>query len=245
MSSLTVESAAPAIEKAVATETEVDSPSIKENSAVVNEKKAKLDKKGKTNEDGDSIVEIAAPVSPKPAPFLQLWKYATRGEIMLNLVGLFFACGAGTTQPLLSLIFGRMVSTMITFFQVSKLYKANTSDPELTQVFNSAADNLNDDVSMNCIYLVVIGVAMFIGTYVYTLIFTYTSERISRRVREMYLRSVLRQDVAYFDRVGAGEVATRIETDTHLIQMGMSEKAGIAAMYIATFITGWAEYLHF
>ena len=36
----------------------------------------------------------------------------------------------------------------------------------------------------------------------------------SKRVRENYLRAVLRQDIAYFDNVGAGEVATRIQTDT-------------------------------
>ncbi|TIB77671.1 P-loop containing nucleoside triphosphate hydrolase protein, partial [Wallemia mellicola] len=251
MSSLTAETAAPAIEKAAATEVESDSSSIKEKSSVLNEKKGKKDKKDKKSkkskkgkrkdddDEGDGDVEIDAPVAPKPASLLQLWKYATKGEIILNLIALFFACGAGATQPLLSLIFGRMVSTMTTFTQKSLEYRANPSDPGLTQEFNAAADDLNDDVSMNCIYLVVIGVAMFIGTYTYTVIFTYTSENISRRVREMYLRAILRQDVAFFDKIGAGEVATRIETDTHLIQTGVSEKVGTAAMYIATFITGF------
>ena len=36
----------------------------------------------------------------------------------------------------------------------------------------------------------------------------------SKRLRENYLRAVLRQDIAFFDNVGAGEVATRIQTDT-------------------------------
>lgn len=42
----------------------------------------------------------------------------------------------------------------------------------------------------------------------------YTGEIGTKRLREKYLQAVLRQDVAYFDNVGAGEVATRIQRDT-------------------------------
>lgn len=44
----------------------------------------------------------------------------------------------------------------------------------------------------------------------------YTGEATSKRIREHYLRAVMRQDVAFFDKVGAGEIATRIQTDTRL-----------------------------
>ena len=36
----------------------------------------------------------------------------------------------------------------------------------------------------------------------------------AKRIRERYLGAILRQDIAFFDNVGAGEVATRIQTDT-------------------------------
>ena len=41
-----------------------------------------------------------------------------------------------------------------------------------------------------------------------------TGEVNARRIRELYLKAVLRQNVAWFDNTGAGEVATRIQTDT-------------------------------
>ena len=44
----------------------------------------------------------------------------------------------------------------------------------------------------------------------------YTSEINAKRIREHYLQAVLRQDIAFFDHVGAGEVATRIQTDTRM-----------------------------
>jgi len=58
------------------------------------------------------------------------------------------------------------------------------------------------------------GVGMLVCTYLYMCIWVYTGEVNAKRVREHYLRAVLRQDIAYFDKVGAGEVATRIQTDT-------------------------------
>ena len=61
----------------------------------------------------------------------------------------------------------------------------------------------------------------------------------SKRIREKYLQATLRQEVAYFDNLGAGEVATRIQTDTHLVQEGISEKVALATSYIATFFTGF------
>lgn len=55
---------------------------------------------------------------------------------------------------------------------------------------------------------------MFVCTYAYMSIWVYTGEVNAKRIRERYLEAVLRQDIAYFDNVGAGEVATRIQTDT-------------------------------
>jgi ATP-binding cassette subfamily B (MDR/TAP) protein 1 len=55
---------------------------------------------------------------------------------------------------------------------------------------------------------------MFCCTYIYMLTYVHTGESATKRLRESYLRAVLRQDISYFDSVGAGEVATRIQTDT-------------------------------
>lgn len=36
--------------------------------------------------------------------------------------------------------------------------------------------------------------------------------------------------IAYFDELGAGEVATRIQTDCHLVQEGVSEKVPLVLL---------------
>ncbi|KAG8804747.1 GTPase-activating protein, partial [Serendipita sp. 398] len=80
---------------------------------------------------------------------------------------------------------------------------------------------------------------MFAATYIYMVIWVRTSEVATKRVRERYLQSILRQDVAFFDNVGAGEVATRIQTDTHLVQLGVSEKVPVALSFMGAFFTGF------
>ena len=60
---------------------------------------------------------------------------------------------------------------------------------------------------------------MWVCTYIEMVIWVYTGEVNSKRVREQYLKAVLRQDIAYFDTVGSGEVATRITSDTRMFRI--------------------------
>ncbi|KAF9013235.1 P-loop containing nucleoside triphosphate hydrolase protein [Cyathus striatus] len=71
-------------------------------------------------------------------------------------------------------------------------------------------------------------------------VWVYTGEVNAKRIRERYLQAILRQDIAFFDNVGAGEVATRIQTDTHLVQQGISEKVALVVNFLAAFVTGFA-----
>ena len=70
-------------------------------------------------------------------------------------------------------------------------------------------------------------------------IFVYTGEVITQRIRKEYLRAILRQDIAYFDSLGAGEITTRIQSDIQLIQDGISDKLPLNVAFISTFITGF------
>jgi ATP-binding cassette, subfamily B (MDR/TAP), member 1 len=72
-----------------------------------------------------------------------------------------------------------------------------------------------------------------------TVLFIYTGTHITSKVREEYLRAILRQNIAFFDKLGAGEVTTRITADTNLVQEAISEKVGLSLTGIATFITAF------
>jgi ATP-binding cassette, subfamily B (MDR/TAP), member 1 len=52
-----------------------------------------------------------------------------------------------------------------------------------------------------------------------------TGERQSARIRSLYLKTILKQDIAFFDtETNTGEVIGRMSGDTILIQEAMGEK---------------------
>lgn len=91
----------------------------------------------------------------------------------------------------------------------------------------------------NVLYLVYIAIATFVMTYIATVGFIYVGEHISAKTRAQYLAACLRQNIAFFDKLGAGEITTRITADTNLVQDGISEKVGLTLTSLATFITAF------
>ena len=109
-------------------------------------------------------------------------------------------------QPVMSIIFGNLTNTFVKFGQEV----ANGTQADI----NTAAANFRHSADKDAAILVYIGLGILGCTFTYMYSWVYTGEMSSKRVREKYLQAVLRQDIAFFDNVGAGEIATRIQTDT-------------------------------
>lgn len=77
--------------------------------------------------------------------------------------------------------------------------------------------------------------------------FTWIGNRITTRLRSAYLEALLRQNIAFLDSLGAGEVAARITADMNLVQDGISQKVGLAlsglgaffASLVIAFVKSW------
>ena len=76
----------------------------------------------------------------------------------------------------------------------------------------------------------------------------------AKRIRERYLKAILRQDIAFFDKVGPGEVTTRIQTDTRMWFFQSLPYTGLNIAYTQIWCTrayprrlpsSSALYLHF
>jgi ATP-binding cassette subfamily B (MDR/TAP) protein 1 len=85
----------------------------------------------------------------------------------------------------------------------------------------------------------------FVLVYAHTTCFTIAATRITTKLRIEYIKSILRQEVAYFDICTPGTVSTKISTNANLIQTGISEKVGVAAqgiaMLVAAFIVAFSQ----
>src|SRR5215471_12995724 len=100
-------------------------------------------------------------------------------------------------------------------------------------------DEFHHTLSKYTLYFVYLGIGELITIYICTVGFLYVGEHIAQKIRERYLASILRQNIAYFDNMGAGEITTRITADTNLVQDGISEKVGLTLTAVATFITAF------
>ncbi|KAH9984144.1 P-loop containing nucleoside triphosphate hydrolase protein [Russula vinacea] len=190
---------------------------------------------------GDAPLDVraVAPVEDdlKPVSFFGLFRFSTRTELIFNGLALIAAVAAGSAQPLMSLLFGNLTQDFVNFSIA--LQNINPNDPQSSAKIEETAKGFRHVAAKDASYLTYIGVAMFICTYIYIYIWVRTAESTAKRIRERYLKAILRQDIAFFDKVGAGEVTTRIQTDTHLVQQGLSEKVALVVSFFSAFVTGF------
>ncbi|PAN30178.2 hypothetical protein PAHAL_5G295800 [Panicum hallii] len=90
---------------------------------------------------------------------------------------------------------------------------------------------------MNFVYLAIgAGLASTLQVSCWTI----TGERQAARIRALYLKAILRQDIAYFDmEMSTGQVTERMAGDTFLIQDAIGEKVGRSIQLLSTFIGGF------
>ena len=185
------------------------------------------------NDDADAIYEhlppdqaeilkrqVETPQLAKGA--LVIYRYASRNDILILIISAITAIASGAALPLMTVIFGNLQRTFRDYF-----YQGG----DLTY------DDFVGELNKYVLYFVYLGIGEFIVTYICTVGFIYTGEHISAKIREHYLESCMRQNIGFFDKVGAGEVTTRITADTNLIQDGISEKVSLTLAAIATFVT--------
>ena len=156
---------------------------------------------------------------PPPVPsvsFTALFRYATPLDIVLNCVALLAAACGGIVFPLFAILFGSLLSAF------------NGSS------FSTTLSN------QYALWFLLIALGMGVCSLLDTTLVMYTAERQIRRVREEYMRALLRQEIAYFDVNKAGEMAARMTEDSLSMSDAMATKMTTSVRYSVTFIGGIA-----
>ncbi|DAA77304.1 TPA_exp: putative ABC multidrug transporter [Trichophyton benhamiae CBS 112371] len=163
------------------------------------------------------------------ATYGTLFRYATRNDMIFLAIVSLASIAAGAALPLFTVLFGSLAGT----FRDIALHRITY-------------DEFNSILTRNSLYFVYLGIAQFVLLYVSTVGFIYVGEHITQKIRAKYLHAILRQNIGFFDKLGAGEVTTRITADTNLIQDGISEKVGLTLTALSTFfsafIIGYVRY---
>ncbi|CAG8883934.1 unnamed protein product [Penicillium nalgiovense] len=110
----------------------------------------------------------------------------------------------------------------------------------------SSGSHLSSLVAKLALYYVYIAIGQFVSVYISTAGFV-VGEKITQRLREKHLAAILRQNIAFFDILGAGEITTRITSDMNLIQDSLTGKLSLTlyscsifgAALIISFAKSW------
>ncbi|XP_011079475.1 ABC transporter B family member 4 [Sesamum indicum] len=151
-------------------------------------------------------------------PFYKLFAFADSIDKILMIVGTIGAIGNGLSLPLMTILFGDLIDSF-----------GQTQTKDVVSAVSK--------VALKFVYLALgCGVAAFLQVACWMI----TGERQAARIRSLYLRTILRQDVAFFDKeTNTGEVIGRMSGDTVLIQDAMGEKVGKFIQLLATFVGGF------
>ncbi|KAK7269553.1 hypothetical protein RIF29_22284 [Crotalaria pallida] len=156
---------------------------------------------------------------PETVPFHRLFSFADSTDILLMVVGTIGAIGNGLGLPLMTLLFGQMINSF-----------GN----------NQQTEHVVEEVSKVSLKFVYLAIGSGVAAFLQVSCWMVTGERQAARIRGLYLKTILRQDVAFFDKeTNTGEVVGRMSGDTVLIQDAMGEKVGKFLQLIATFIGGF------
>jgi len=159
--------------------------------------------------------------------FINLLFYAdpTWLDRLLVGVGCIAAIAAGVPFPLIGIVFGQLVD------EINNATCANQS--------GSSDTSEEASITPKILLLVYIAIASFVCIYTHLVCWNLASQRLAQRVRDRYLRNLLRQDVAFFDNLQAGEVSARLNGDIQAIESGTNEKVGVALTCVSFCITAY------
>ncbi|KAL8230246.1 hypothetical protein R6Q57_000024 [Mikania cordata] len=168
-------------------------------------------------EDGDDGEDEVA--APKQIGVLGLFKYSTKLDVILVIAGSLGALINGGSLPWYSLLFGLFVNKI---------------------ALDDNNDEMMKDVKRICLYMVGLSALVVVGAYLQIACWRLVGERSAHRIRTLYLRSILRQDVTFFDtEISTSEIMHGISSDVAQIQQVIGEKMPHFVHHLCTFICGY------
>ncbi|XP_068971412.1 multidrug resistance protein homolog 49 isoform X1 [Bombus flavifrons] len=219
-------------------------------------KKDKEETQYMLQENGDPIEfvppqtkEEEKPVAPEqslpPVPYFKLFRFATCGELMLIFGGLIMGTLTGLCIPISTIQYGEFTTLL-----VDRNTENQSSTPTLILKWFGGGKVLGPnetyEARMSALYddSVAFGVSsaalstfqFFFAVFTVDLLNIAASRQIAR-VRKMFLRAVLRQDMTWYDTNTSTNFASRITEDLDKMKEGIGEKLGVFTYLMVSFIS--------
>ena len=156
------------------------------------------------------------------------FRFADPWDIVMILLGTLMAVAAGVARPANILLFGEIINQFVyydlatnpaaqsnsTANQTGYFCLDSSSGQEITAnllLFVSDPDaTLLREIGLYSLYYIGLAGGVFTAVYLATVFWNISAYRQTRRMRVAFYRSILRQEIGWFDVTEANELSTRL-----------------------------------
>ncbi|XP_064091932.1 ATP-dependent translocase ABCB1-like isoform X2 [Macrobrachium nipponense] len=176
-----------------------------------------------------------------PVSVFALFRYATAFEKFLIFVGLLAALLSASCLPIMFILFGNVTDAFVyNAMQTTTIHTNTTQFIEGLPFFNNRSNQTNDDFFHEVVTFgggtIGIGAGLMVFGYIFVTTLNYAAEGQVYRLRGMFLHSILRQEIGWFDTHQTNDFASRVTEDLNKLQEGIGEKIGMFTFFMSTFL---------
>lgn len=173
--------------------------------------------------------------------FLELFQFSSTSGKALMCLGILSSIASGILQPLNTVLYGTLTGDAITYAIAQRNIALTDEEKQAAEVVFLEATVRFTKLNLS------LAISMFLLSYLSTFSFNYTSMKQVFMIRCKYLKSMLNQDVSWYDTNQTGDFASRMSEDLCKFEDGIGEKVPIflqnffvlvTAVLIA-FVRGW------
>uniref|UniRef100_H2YJX7 Bile salt export pump n=1 Tax=Ciona savignyi TaxID=51511 RepID=H2YJX7_CIOSA len=190
--------------------------------------------------------------------FYLQYRYADKVDYLFILLGTIAATIHGVAMPVMFIFFGELTTTFVDFGKYGPSTMILKSICVFLQIFYgkqnkflivnndvlpvlilpkfaaklAPALDLNASISRYAIYFSAIAVVVWVSGWWQITFWMLQAVRQVRKIRILFFKSILRQDISFFDLNSAGELNTRLADDITKIQDGISDKVSMGIMNV-------------
>ncbi|XP_038117776.1 multidrug resistance protein homolog 49 [Culex quinquefasciatus] len=192
--------------------------------------------------------------SYKPVSYLQLFRFATWGEISATVGGILLASLASLGLPYGVILYGEFTAQLVERTRgigrspetsILSMFGGGEILINATEAENYAA--IYDDAKAFGLGVLFISVIQFLASALSIDVINRSAQHQISRIRRLFLRAVLRQDMTWYDLNSDDSFAVRLTDDLDKLKEGIGEKLSIftflamsfTASVLASFVYGW------
>lgn len=188
------------------------------------EAQAESDKNNETSNNNVQFLPHA-----KPVPFYRLFAFSNGQDKFLIFLGICAAMCGGLTLPVMITLFGDLTNTFVTngFNSTCQKNSSSSCDQENPNFFAQITKFGTGTSAIGLINLVM--------AYIFVTCLNHAAECQAFRIRGLFFKSVLKQDIGWYDTHQTADFAAKMAEDLNKFQEGIGEKIGMFIFFMTIF----------